>query len=163
MVSGRAAVLTAGSRVSQCAEMQRMASGRPSVEPRPLRNSRAGMGLRGKVGAPCETKMLGSLVMAVSLLSFVFPLPQRSILRRFLQASTDLEEGVGGDDASGQVDEHDLALLLDADLKPLFVRYREPVARLGGDPVHADPPARRHEIGAAAGLERVRELAAGLG
>src|SRR5579883_937668 len=59
MVGGRAAASSVATAVSQWAETTRTACGRPIAAPNPARNSRAGDGVRGSVGAPWETKTTG--------------------------------------------------------------------------------------------------------
>src|SRR5579864_4417182 len=62
MVSLRATALTMGLSVSQCAEITRMAFGRGSRPPSPPRNVRAGVSVKGKVGAPCDRNRLGNII-----------------------------------------------------------------------------------------------------
>src|SRR5258705_12119528 len=62
MVSLTDTRLTVGFSVSQCADTARMALGRGSVAPRPFRNVRAGQSSSGRVGAPWDTKTLGSML-----------------------------------------------------------------------------------------------------
>src|SRR5215470_6139588 len=59
MVSLTPTALTAGTSVSQCAEITRIAFGRGKSAPSPAKNVRAGVSVNGSVGAPCERNRLG--------------------------------------------------------------------------------------------------------
>src|SRR5258707_14631809 len=59
MVSGLRASDTAGTSVSQCADTAMMALGLGNCFPSDARKARAGTSSRIRVGAPCETKIVG--------------------------------------------------------------------------------------------------------